>query len=159
MRRGVIELILLVVLGAGVGLAYNALSPRTLTVAPKQDRSYTGFRMVATDEVKLYMKEKPGTLLIDARDPEIYKLGHIPGALNLPDDQFNSFYPKMKTTLEKAKLIIVYCDGGSCGTSEALARKLVAKGFPMGEIAIYGDGFPGWLKGKNPIVRDLGGSN
>ncbi len=38
-------------------------------------------------------KSVPGLVIIDARSPEDYKAGHIPGAINLPPDRAFNEYP------------------------------------------------------------------
>ncbi|MCX7830793.1 MAG: rhodanese-like domain-containing protein, partial [Acidobacteria bacterium] len=95
--------------------------------------------------------KKVSVLLVDARSPEEYGLGHIPGAINIPDTDVENNFKKNIEKLKKAELIIVYCSGGSCGSSEEVATQLIKKGIPASKVAVHQDGLPGWIKAKNPI--------
>lgn len=151
MRRSLVQMTALVLVGVGVGLAYNALSPKGLPLAggTAARLAQQGTRMLTLEEVRYY-QDQPGTILVDARSVEEYQLGHIPGAFSLPLDAFAADYPKVSPILDKAKLVILYCGGGSCGTSEELAKKLRDVGF-NGDLAIFEGGLPGWMRAKLPI--------
>lgn len=152
MRKSLIQMMVLVAVGAAVGLGFNAVSPKGIPVkGGKEARlAQEGARMMDLQEVQYY-KDQPGTLFVDARSIYEFKLGHIPGALNLPADNFDPVFPKVAQQLKKAKLIIVYCSGGSCGTSEEVAKKLIEKGFTENRVAIFADGLPGWMGANLPI--------
>ena len=62
-------------------------------------------------------------LLYDVRTPEEYESGHIPGALNIPDDNFLEEPPP----LNKSDIIVLYCVSGLRSTS--VYNMLSAKGF------------------------------
>jgi rhodanese-related sulfurtransferase len=150
MRRAFFQMIALVLLGTAVGFAYNAASPKGIPVKGGKQAvmEQQGTRMLTTDEVKFY-REQPGTILLDARSAEEYELGHVAGAASLPLDRFDAAYPQLEKELVKAKMIIIYCSGGSCGTSEEVAKKLAEKGIK--NLAIDTDGLPGWMRAKLPI--------
>ena len=150
MRRAALQMIALVFVGAGVGLTYNALSPSGLPLSGGSAArlEQQGTPMLTLDEVRYYL-EQPGTSLIDARSAEEYQLGHIPGAFSLPFDTFDQAFPKVLPALKKAKRLIIYCSGGSCGTSEELAKKLQGQGF--NDLFIFTDGLPGWMRAKLPV--------
>lgn len=152
MRRSVLEMLSLIVLGCVVGFAYNAVAPKGIpaTGGTKARMAQEGARMMTLEEVR-YFLQQPGTVLVDARSTYEYKLGHIPGALNLPADGFDPAFPKLQPQLKDAKLIIVYCSGGSCGTSEEVAKKLIQKGLTGNRVAIFQGGLPGWMEANLPI--------
>ncbi|MFB3851530.1 MAG: rhodanese-like domain-containing protein [Acidobacteriota bacterium] len=152
MKHYFVQALVILVLGSIFGLVYNALSPSGIPLFAAQDTTVTGFKMMTTDEVMLYMKEKKiSIIVVDARSPEEYGLGHIPGAINIPDTDVENYYKKYQDKLKKAELIIVYCSGGSCGSSEEVASQLIKKGIPASKVAVHQDGLPGWIKAKNPI--------
>lgn len=150
MRRAFIQMVALILFGVAVGFAYNAASPKGIPVAggKKQILQQQGVRMLTTDEVKFY-RDQPGTVILDARSAEEYELGHVAGALSLPLDRFDAGYPKLAERLKQAQMIVIYCSGGSCGTSEELAKKLGEKG--LKNMAVDSDGLPGWMRSKLPI--------
>ncbi len=155
MRKSLVQCLVLTLVGLAAGFGFNAVSPHPLPVVPKAGQTVKGFRMVTTEEVKFYLQEEKSTRLVDARSREEYSLGHIPGALSVPEDDFEASFAKAKDPLAKARWVIVYCSGGSCATSEMVAEKLAAKGLPADRILIAGEGFPGWMRGKNPIESGL----
>lgn len=153
MRRSIVEMVGIVILSSIVGLSYNALAPDSKKVPLKGGKEsrmeIQGVRMVDTDEVRFYLDNEKGTLIVDARSPEEYGLGHIPGALNVPADGFDSAWSRTSQSLAKAKFVIVYCSGGSCNTSHEVAERLQSKG--VKNVAVFGDGLPGWMKAKLPL--------
>ena len=146
------QLVILVLVGAAVGLGFNAVSPKGIPMkGGKEARlAQQGARMMDLAEVQYY-KDQPGTVFVDARSIYEFKLGHIPGALSLPADSFDPAFPKVAPLLKNAKLIIVYCSGGSCGTSEEVAQKLIEKGFTGNRVALFAEGLPGGMGANLPI--------
>lgn len=152
MRRTIFQMVILVAIGSALGLAYNAVSPGGIPVQGGKPQMWgeKGVRMMKLDEVQYYLQQ-PGTVLVDARSIYEYKLGHIPGALNLPVDNFDQVFRQVAPKLKPAKLVIVYCSGGSCGTSEEVAKKLMEHGLTGDRLAIFSDGLPGWMGANLPI--------
>ncbi|MCI4397673.1 MAG: rhodanese-like domain-containing protein [Acidobacteria bacterium] len=156
MGKSLGQCVVLALAGMIAGLSFNAVSPKKLPLVPPKDQTAQGFRMVTSDEVKYYIHEEKGTVVVDARSHEEFSLGHIPGAVNIPEDDFDASFAKVKASLENAKTIIIYCSGGSCSTSEMVAEMLRDKGrLPAGRLWIYTDGFPGWMRGKNKIESGM----
>jgi rhodanese-related sulfurtransferase len=93
----------------------------------------------------------PGTVLIDARLPELFGPGHIPGAVNLPVAGFAAALPAHLPRLRAARLIIVYCGGPNCNDAADLAGKLFEKGFK--DILLYRGGMEDWHQRGNAIAR------
>ncbi len=152
MKRYFVQAIVILTLGSLFGLVYNALSPSGIPLFAAQDSTVNGFKVMTTEEIMLYMKEKKVSILIvDARSPEEYGLGHIPGAINIPDTDVENNFKKYFEKLKRAELIIVYCSGGSCGSSEEVANQLIKKGIPASKVAVHQDGLPGWIRAKNPL--------
>lgn len=55
-----------------------------------------------------YLKDRrPSDILVDLRDPALYKLGSIPDAINIPMDDIGALY-----RLPKDKDIYVFCQTG-----------------------------------------------
>lgn len=75
--------------------------------------------------------------LIDARTPDEFKSGHIPGAKNI-NVQASDFDQKIEQ-LDKNRPVAVYCRSGA--RSKMAANKLAAKGFKVYELK---GGFMNW---------------
>ena len=71
--------------------------------------------------------------VVDVRDPEEFNEGHIPGAINLPLNNFAAG----SGVLEKEKTIVVYCNSG--GRSYGAYKKLVKLGYKYIYQAIFAD--------------------
>lgn len=92
--------------------------------------------------VKQYV-DAGAALIADAREPEEYLAGHIPGAVNLPYDQVVSDPARIEALETGGRPIITYCGGGSCEQSLSLADELFFAGHDR--VAVFMGGFPQWV--------------
>ncbi|MBP1626977.1 MAG: Rhodanese domain protein [Holophagaceae bacterium] len=95
-----------------------------------------------------------GVLFLDARSPEDYFYGHIPGALNLPIWE-KDFEPRLAAFLkspqaDRNKPMIVYCNGCCSTDSLFLAQRLRELGFTG--VRTFRDGFRAWARADRPIA-------
>ncbi|HEV2210469.1 MAG TPA: rhodanese-like domain-containing protein [Verrucomicrobiae bacterium] len=96
---------------------------------------------------------------VDARAPEEYQAGHIPGAY-----EFDRFHPEnyMGTVLpvcQFARQVMVYCNGGTCEDSAFAAMFLLSAGVPKEKLLVYPGGISQWSTNGLPIEtgeRDSG---
>ena len=108
--------------------------------------------LVNFDFVKQWVAIPPkkGVMLIDAR-PTARKFnpGHIPGAINIPDNKFELM--KDQLPQDKSTLLIYYCEGPACVLSHNSARKAEALGYT--NVKVYTNGYPEWVaKGEFAAV-------
>ena len=61
---------------------------------------------------------------VDARSRQRFEQGHIPGAILLNEDEWGRLVAKFLDAWEPDKTIVVYCDGGGCDASKAVAARL-----------------------------------
>lgn len=99
--------------------------------------------IIKYDEIKTYavIPVRDDVLVVDSRPAKRrYEVGHIPGAISLPDTQFD----KLTTLLpeDKNQKLIFYCGGLKCKLSHKSAFKAEALGYT--NIAVYADGMPDW---------------
>jgi rhodanese-related sulfurtransferase len=96
------------------------------------------------------MAQSAGTVIVDARPEIFHRLGHIPKALPLPRDEFDTYYTKQRRLLEadKARPMLIYCNGGSCEDSDLVATALRRLGFD--NIAIFRGGWHEWTENGLP---------
>lgn len=93
-------------------------------------------------------------LIVDARDAEDYEAGHIPGAINLPYDEFAGHYEFLETLDTGGRPIITYCSGGTCETSMNLAFDLRSVGHS--KVLVFLGGYPEWEDGGLPVDQGPG---
>ena len=84
---------------------------------------------------------KKGVVIIDSRPAaRQYDPGHIPGAINIPDSQFDKQVDKLPA--DKATLLLFYCGGLECMLSHNSAFKAEKLGYT--NIKVYPAGSPEW---------------
>jgi len=96
-------------------------------------------------EIALQMIESENAIIFDARTNNKYNVDHVPNALSLPLDGFEEYFPEYNT-IDKSRLIFVYCDGSNCGAAQRVGFKLIQKGFK--NISIISEGWEGWTQKK-----------
>jgi rhodanese-related sulfurtransferase len=82
--------------------------------------------------------QDPGTRFVDTRTSYAYACGHIAGALELPENEFEQRFPSLRPQLEKATTIIVYCDNRECARSLRVAIRLREAGLSQTQICPAG---------------------
>lgn len=115
---------------------------------PAADKTGWYHDIVDVNFVKQYavLPKRNDVLIIDSRPTaRKYDKGHIPGAVSIPDSQFD----KMKHLLPKDKstLLIFYCGGTKCKLSHKSAGKAEKLGYK--NIKVYANGYPDWVKNGN----------
>lgn len=97
-------------------------------------------------------------LFVDARAPEPYARGHIPGAYPLDHYRLELYLTDLIGVAHLAQEIVVYCHGGECEDSDLAASDLQQLGVPASKISIYAGGFDEWQRAKLPVETGARGS-
>jgi len=79
------------------------------------------------DAINLYNNRK--ALFVDARTEIDFLNAHIPGAINLPEKEFDEFINDFLTKIDSQTTIITYCNGTDCPLAKNLSEKLVFVGY------------------------------
>jgi rhodanese-related sulfurtransferase len=112
-------------------------------------KAYFYTKLVDHDFVKQYavIPARNDVMIIDARPAaRKYDIGHIPGAVNIPDTQFDALAPKLLPA-DKSMLLIFYCGGPECSLSHKGAFKAEKLGYT--NIVVYTNGYPEWEQKGN----------
>ena len=121
-------------------------------LSAQEEKPFKQFHtIVEAGLVENILEGKTIGLVIDSRPKKKkYDLGHIPGAINIPDSQFE----KMKGLLpaDKDALIVFYCQGLKCALSHKGAYKAEKLGYK--NIKVYSKGYPDWKKKMGPGCGD-----
>ena len=83
------------------------------------------FTIITQEEAKKRMEEPDGHLILDVRRPDEYAQGHIPGAVNLPNEEIGQTPPELLPDFDQ--VLLLYCRSGR--RSKEAARKLVSLGY------------------------------
>jgi rhodanese-related sulfurtransferase len=104
-------------------------------------------QVISLDEARaLFLTE--GAVFIDARPEEVFRAGHIKGALNLPPDEIGETLPDFMTQIPHDSLIIAYCDGEHCSLSEDAAFFLASMGYT--HVQVMKNGWTVWQGANMP---------
>lgn len=102
---------------------------------------------VSVPYIKKLLDEKAPLTLIDSRPKERkFDKGHIPGAISIPDLQFDKLRDRLPG--DKASPLYFYCEGLSCRLSSDSAAKAVKLGYSS--VKVVPEGYPAWEKLYGP---------
>jgi rhodanese-related sulfurtransferase len=141
------RVLLLIAIGSVLGLAWNALSRRGIALTANVYLR-PGDETIDILAAKRRF-DKGAILFVDARVQLVWELQRIPGAVSLPQDEFDAAFARLEPTLRGRYDIVVYCDGFACEASHDVARRLKAHGIPA---AVLEGGFPVWRDAGYPTT-------
>jgi|SRR5581483_10838757 len=75
-------------------------------------------------------------VIVDVREKDDYEESHIPGAINLPKNQWNN-----PEGLREDTVNILYCYSQTCHLAAKAAQEFASRGFPVMEME---GGFQAW---------------
>jgi len=85
-------------------------------------------------------------VIVDVRDNDSYKKGHVPTAINVPSHEIDENLKK----LPKNKILILYCYHVVCFAAPKAALKLAKKGYKVMEMV---GGFDEWQKHGHTVEK------
>jgi rhodanese-related sulfurtransferase len=114
-----------------------------------------GLQELKRSQVEILLRDprsQDGRLVfVDARNPDDYEEGHIPGAYELdpyhPEKELATVLPICLVAEE----VVVYCTGGDCEDSDTAAILLREGGVPGQKLFVYGGGFTEWEAAHLPV--------
>ena len=85
--------------------------------------------LVSAVEVNKAIGEKRDMVVVDVRAAEDFAKGHVPGAVNLPREQWQT-----AAGLSKEKVNVVYCYSHTCPLGGQACAQLAGQGYPVVEM-------------------------
>jgi rhodanese-related sulfurtransferase len=92
-------------------------------------------------------REHPGFILLDVRSPQLYSVGHLPGAINLPHRKITE---EALAAYPPGTMYVVYCSGPHCNGADRAALRLAQLGRPVKKMI---GGMTGWRDEGFEVVR------
>ena len=83
------------------------------------------YRRISMDEAMTMMAQESGYIILDVRRPDEFAAGHIPNAINVPNETIDT--AEIPELPDKDQLIMVYCRSGR--RSKEASEKLVKLGY------------------------------
>ncbi len=116
---------------------------------PAQAKQFFADKLAfTTGPVELARNLKRGDIVvIDVREAEDYRKGHIPGAVNLPHAKWSSL-----DGLRKDALNVLYCYTQQCHLAATAAVEFAAKGYSVMEMD---GGFAAWKENDLEIESEV----
>ncbi len=93
--------------------------------APSAANKEKTYKQISMSEAVEIMKNEDGYIILDVRRPDEFAAGHIPNAVNVPNESIGA--AEIAELPDKAQLILVYCRSGR--RSKEAAEKLVKLGY------------------------------
>src|ERR1035438_4002552 len=87
-------------------------------------------------EISHRIEKKEDVVIIDVREAKDFKKGHVPGAINLPQEKWRTLAGLRRNTMN-----IVYCYAQNCHMGAHAAMQFAAKGYSVMEMD---GGFESW---------------
>ncbi len=120
---------------------------------PKQAQQYFAHKLAFTTgpvELARAIKEGNEITVVDVRQPEDYRKGHVPGALNLPQEKWGTC-----AGLRKDRLNVLYCYSQVCHLAATAAVEFASKGYSVMEMD---GGFEAWKENDLEIESEISGA-
>lgn len=154
------QAIILLLISVAVSIGVNAISPNGVDLIGKyRDLSNSEGPIIPPtaepndppfiDINVAQMEHAAGqALFVDARNPEEFECGTIPGSVNLPfemipEGDVGKYFDSV-LAVSKDKMLIVFCSGEECDLSLHLGRNFQMQGYT--NIAIFFGGAREWEK-------------
>ena len=83
------------------------------------------YRQISIDDAVAMMAQETGYVILDVRRPDEFAAGHIPNAINVPNETIGA--EEIPELPDKDQLIMVYCRSGR--RSKEASEKLVKLGY------------------------------
>ncbi len=164
LRRAIAQAVLVALVAAAAAFIHNALSEngidpmRDLGEVPVFESGQPlqggaavedaeGDRLVSLEEFRELMEA--GNPVLDARTPDEYRSGHIPGAILCDYYEMGRYFDRVLPRLDPAQRLGVYCSGPSCDDSEMLARELYSMGYTR--LCVFKGGIEEWTEAGLPL--------
>ena len=145
------------IIAVGLSLSVNFLRDQRLplitgasTGVQIESASKADNLIIAMEDAEAFYFDQRAVFL-DARSKEDYRKGHIEGARSLPWEDFDRRFSQVMSGIPRDKMIITYCDGGSCSLSRELASALLAQGYD--QVRVLVDGWKLWQQFNLPIEQ------
>ena len=101
------------------------LSTLLFTGCASSNNQANTYRSITMDEAVTMMAQETGYIILDVRRPDEFAAGHIPNAINVPNEIIGT--DEIPELPNKDQLIMVYCRSGR--RSKEASEKLVKLGY------------------------------
>jgi rhodanese-related sulfurtransferase len=97
-------------------------------------------------ELDQMLKSNENIVVVDVREAEDFAKGHVPGALNLPQDRWDTL-----GGMNRDKTYIFYCYTQTCHLAAQACAKFASRGYQVMEME---GGFAAWKAAELDVERE-----
>jgi rhodanese-related sulfurtransferase len=163
---------LVVIAAAGIaGVAHNAVRSRPLRLIPNAPPAVAAGvdeveRALGADDAApepaspadavdvaglKALVDEGAVYVLDARAPQAYAEGHIPGAINIPYDRLPEYLEQLQAEVPVDALVVCYCWSPTCDFSDQLATELRFMGYT--DVRVFAGGWEHWTGAGHPAAQ------
>ncbi|WP_087017064.1 ArsR/SmtB family transcription factor [Thaumasiovibrio subtropicus] len=102
-------------------------------------------KAISRSDLESKLREKK-IILLDVRENTLYRLGHLPNAMNVPLEELSQRLAELPDDVE----VVTYCHGPYCRLSEQAAKLLHNDGYVVSRLQ---SGYLRWEEAGLPINR------
>jgi 3-mercaptopyruvate sulfurtransferase SseA len=158
--------IVLMIVAAVIGIGVNAARPQGLPLIQKGEAVATAQQGSPVDTTKAVEPTAKGAIdiaemkrqfdgktavILDARAPDEYEAGHIPGSINIPHDEIPKYQDVLTKEVSNDAHVICYCRGPDCDFADLLATELKIIGWQ--DVSVFSGGWEEWTKANYPTEK------
>jgi len=125
--------------------------PKTIEERTRKELLARGVREIDFEAMAEAVRLKKA-LILDARPVDFFLWEHIPEAKSLPVEEYEKHVSQALKDYPQLDPIIVYCEGGTCSDSPALAQKIRQAGWL--NVSVYTGGIMEWQEKGMPVVQE-----
>jgi rhodanese-related sulfurtransferase len=125
-----------------------ALLPAILTAAfhPRRPPWSEETLLPGEERIQTVLAWGGDVLWIDARSANEYEVEHVPGAILLNLEGWDSLFPRFLDQWNPGKKVVVYCSSTACELSHEVAERLQANG--ISPVYVLKGGWEAWKSRK-----------
>lgn len=157
-RQVVIQMLVLMLVSILCGAFANTFGPKRIPWQQAwsgqvgSQAEALGIRTATVDDAKRILDEGIH-FIFDARPPVDFETGHIPGAMLLYSEEFDTYFPDYAMMLTPEQPVMVYCSGYACDESLLVSEMLFEQGFT--NLVLFAGGMAEWNEAGYATERGL----
>jgi rhodanese-related sulfurtransferase len=101
---------------------------------------------ISKEELKAKLDRGDKLTIVEVLPAQYYRHTHLPGAINLPPEEFGKLAPQLLP--DKSAAIVVYCADVDCKLAPEAAAELEAQGYT--DVSEYPGGKADWVEAGLP---------
>ncbi len=118
-------------------------------VQPKPKESWKGIKIISVEQFAQLVRERQ-TLILDAREPDEFKKGRVPGSINIPYLQVDNYFEQL-AMFPRDTTVAIYCNNLMCPLGRGLAEFMEQLDFKR--LLLFEEGWDRWERDELPIER------